>query len=207
MPFSQSGTTIFSIHRPTTFSQSKKSDQLVKVSRKCCHLSDRINLQSNINDGTPMNQLARNSKTAKGYVRFAFLLSSAFMILLAGCISTEQDKLAGVWQIEQAEEIADQINASEDEANNESLPPRMTIEFSNGGKLKTTTIMGEIDRTKEGSWSLVSYDETNQVSVIKCTIGLQETEHEVDWIDDNTIEIVPPNMAGVDMKLRFTKRQ
>ena len=158
-------------------------------------------------NGSSMNQHARNSMLEKGCAGFALRLSSALLLLLAGCTNSEQGKLVGVWQIEQASDVTEQINVSEDEANNEGMTSRMSIEFSSGGQLKTTTIMGEIDRVKEGRWDLVSFDGANQVSVIKCKIGLQETEHEVDWIDDNTIELVPPNMAGVDMKLRFIKRR
>lgn len=154
-----------------------------------------------------MNQHARNPTLEKRYAGFALVLPIAILVLLAGCTQHEQGKLVGVWQIEQASDVAEQINADEDAANNEGMSSRMSIEFLSSGHLKTTTVMGEIDRIKEGSWNLVSFDKTNQISVIKCTIGLQETEHEVDWIDDNTIELVPPNMAGVDMKLRFVKRR
>lgn len=197
-------TTIFSSYRPTTFSQSKKSDQLTHVYKICYHL---LADYPHTNNEQPMTPFASNSRLKNRYISIALSFSGLLLILLAGCSDPQRQHLVGVWQIETADDVADQINASDDDAKIESLPPRMTIEFTGSGQLKTTTVMGEIDRTKEGSWDVVSFDEPGKVIVIKCTIGLQETDHEVDLIDDSTIELVPPNMAGVDMKLRFTKSQ
>lgn len=122
-------------------------------------------------------------------------------ILLAGCGDPNRAKLIGTWEIEAADNVADRIDASDDESN----PPRMSIEFASAGTFKTTTVMGDIDRTKEGSWIWVSYDESNQTAVVKCTVGLQETDHDISWIDDSVIELIPPNLAGLDMRLRFVR--
>jgi len=123
------------------------------------------------------------------------------VVVLAGCGDPNRAKLVGTWEIEAADNVADRIDASDDESN----PPRMSIEFANAGTFKTTTVMGDIDRTKEGSWKWVSYDEANQTAVVKCKVGLQETDHDISWIDESVIELIPPNLAGLDMRLRFVR--
>ncbi len=53
---------------------------------------------------------------------------------------------------------------------------------------------------------MVSYNESTNSMTIKCDIQMQESEHEITFVDQDTIELVPPNMAGTAMKLKF-KRQ
>ena len=139
------------------------------------------------------------SSLSKSYNGLIVFIVAA--VVLAGCGDPDRAKLIGTWQIKAADDVADRIDASDDE----SSPPRMSIEFANSGTFKTTTVMGNIDRTKEGSWIWVSYDESKQTAVVKCTVGLQETDHDISWIDESVIELIPPNLAGLDMRLRFVR--
>jgi hypothetical protein len=58
---------------------------------------------------------------------------------------------------------------------------------------------------KTGLWEMVTYNEVDKTMFVKCKIGLQETQHEIKFIDENTIELNPPNMAGLSMKLKFQR--
>ena len=81
----------------------------------------------------------------------------------------------------------------------------MRWEFRSGGTLKTSTNMGSIQGQKEGQWEWLSFDEDDSTAKLKITIGLQVTEHEVQFLDEQTIELVPPNMAGLDLKVQFVR--
>ena len=114
-------------------------------------------------------------------------------------------KLVGTWEIEEADNVVDQIDSSE--ASDSADSPKMSLQFLRSGQLKTVTVMGNIDREKEGSWQFEEYDAQAETSKIKCKIGLQETTHDVRWISDDVIELIPPNMAGLDLEIRFKKRK
>ena len=87
------------------------------------------------------------------------------------------------------------------------LPPRMELWFRPGGVLKTFTRMGRINpEPKTGRWKLISHQEQPQLMVIECELLGQMTEHEIDFIDADTIELIPPNMAGTTRKIRFQRQ-
>ncbi len=112
--------------------------------------------------------------------------------------------------MEQADKLTNRLNPENEEqepTGGEPSPSRMSIQFARSGQLTTTTLMGDINRSKKGTWSFVSFDEKTQTVKVDCQIGLQQTEHEIKLIDDDTIEMTPPNMAGLQMKLRFKRSQ
>jgi hypothetical protein len=99
-----------------------------------------------------------------------------------------------------------QSNAAGDLSKSEEEPPKMLLQFHPNGKLKTTTRMGSFDPPpKEGSWRQLSFDDAKNVMTIECTIGTQVTEHEVAFLDNDLIELVPPNMAGTNNKIKFSR--
>ena len=127
------------------------------------------------------------------------------LFLLAGCSDPNRMKLVGTWEIQEADNVADQIDSLET-TDPQTSAPKMSLQFLGSGQLKTVTVMGNINREKEGTWEFESFDEDSETSKITCTIGLQETSHEIRWIKDDVIELVPPNMAGVDLELQFKKK-
>lgn len=83
----------------------------------------------------------------------------------------------------------------------------MRIEFRRNGRLQTLTRMGKITpNPKQGTWKLISGDIASDGKItIECNLLGQTTEHEIRFIDEDTIEMVPPNMAGTHQKLRFLR--
>lgn len=136
----------------------------------------------------------------------------AFMLamLLAGCTDSNRSKIIGIWEIESADRVTDRFKDTElNSSTNDERPhdeSRMRVVFQADGILKTNTAMGAITGYKEGYWELVSVDESNSKIRLKCKLGLQETEHEIEILGPDTIKMVPPNMAGVDMKIRFNRK-
>ena len=130
----------------------------------------------------------------------AFMLSA----LLAGCSDPNRSKVIGIWELESAASITSRFKETGNESSNNN-DNRMSVEFRSDGVLKTQTLMGSMDRQKEGSWTLLSFDESSSTMRLKCVLGMQETEHEIELLDEDTIRMIPPNMAGVEMKLRFKR--
>ena len=126
--------------------------------------------------------------------------------LLAGCGDSNRAKIVGIWEIETADKVLRRFKGSEFNSEEPSVS-RMRIEFRSGGTLRTSTNMGSVQGQKEGQWEWLSFDKDDSTAKLKFTIGLQVTEHEVQFLDDDTIELVPPNMAGLEMKVRFKRSE
>ena len=84
--------------------------------------------------------------------------------------------------------------------------PKMTLSFFGNGRLETSTKMGNVIQEKQGTWKFVSFDDSTEVMNLTCVIRGQESKHQVEFIDPETIKLVPPNMAGTTLKINF-KRQ
>ena len=142
-----------------------------------------------------------------------FLIASVIACMLAGCGDANRAKIVGTWGIEQADTVMSRINRSDSptddqygELETNPGPPKMVLKFLRSGMLETSTNMGAVGQQKQGTWKMVAFDEaTNQMTIL-CDIKNQESEHEVEFLDQETIKLVPPNMAGTKMKIKF-KRQ
>ena len=142
------------------------------------------------------------------------LFASVVASLTCGCGDSNRAKIIGTWGIEQADTVMRRVDRSGAGAETEDAatvsesadPPKMILKFHRDGRLVTSTSMGVVNQEKKGSWKLLSFDEPSNTMTISCDIQMQESEHDVEFIDPNTIELVPPNMAGTTMKLKF-KRQ
>lgn len=136
------------------------------------------------------------------------LLASLFACTLIGCGNPNRAKIIGTWEIDQADRVMNRINekgeTSNDDEQNDS--PKMLIRFLSNGGLETVTNMGAIQQNKAGTWQLISFDEAAKEIVISCNIQSQKSEHKVSLIDDKTIKLVPPNMAGTTTKLKFRRQ-
>jgi hypothetical protein len=135
--------------------------------------------------------------------------------LFGGCDDPARSKLVGTWGIETADTIMKRLGSDEppaipprpDERDEPaSAGPRMKIQFFRNGNLTTTTQMGRVaPEPKQGTWRMRSFDQETGTMRVECTLGLQVTEHEIQWIDDDTIKFSPPNLAGLNMKLKFQR--
>ncbi len=136
-----------------------------------------------------------------------FAIAGMLALLLAGCGDRERQKLIGVWEIETADKLIDRVGG-DDPPESDAVP--MTIEFGSRGQLVTTTQVGAIGKVKTGDWELIRSEADR--SFVRCTltgehIGTQTSEVEIEWLDSETIKMTPPNMAGLRMKLRFSRQQ
>lgn len=137
-----------------------------------------------------------------------FLLSLALIAMLSGCQDPIRAKITGTWNIEQADKVTRRVNQEErgDETEIEDIGERMVLTFYASGALLTKTKIGQLQSEKKGWWKLVQFDEKDSKMTLQCELAGQKTEHEVRFIEDDLIRLVPPNMAGVPTKINFRRR-
>ena len=143
-----------------------------------------------------------------------FLIASVFACMLAGCGDSNRSKIIGTWGIERADTVMSRISRTDSEADGregesglDSRPSKMTLRFLRSGRLETSTNMGAVNQEKQGTWKLIAFDETTNTMTLLCDIQNQESEHEVEFLDQETIKLVPPNMAGTTMKIKFKRQE
>ena len=140
-------------------------------------------------------------------MRWYLILSLLLAWVLAGCSNPDRNKIVGVWVAETADKLSDRITG--DGSEDEVFEPKLEVQFQWSGKLKTVTRMGTINREKNGTWEL-THVEANQLT-LSCTLGdpkmgSQTTELKIKILDENTIRMTPPNMAGLSTKMKFKKK-
>lgn len=136
--------------------------------------------------------------------RFAAAIACMLAMLLAGCGDTNRRRIIGTWELESAARIASRLKETDADSSNNN-DSRMSVEFQSNGVLKSQTMMGSMNRQKEGTWKLLSFDEASSTMRLKCVLGLQESQLDIEFLDVDTIQMVPPNLAGLEMKLRFKR--
>ena len=141
----------------------------------------------------------------------------ALMLLLllacnVGCTDPNAALLVGHWVLEKPSRVMDRIGGEgveqgrePDSIDDSNSLPRMSITFHSYGQFETSTAMGEVNRQKSGTWQVIALDEVASKMTIRCKIGTEETDHSVELVDGSTIRLVPPNMAGLTMKMRFVR--
>ncbi len=142
--------------------------------------------------------------------KFSTLLALIVLSLWSFC-GCYQDpvraKLVGTWGIEHGEKLTERVNQSAEKSGESTdLSERMMLVFYASGSLQTNTRMGDVNREKNGSWNVVEFDEENSKMKIRCDLMGQQTEHEVRFIEEDLIRLVPPNMAGTKSKLTFRRK-
>lgn len=139
-------------------------------------------------------------------LRFVFLFPC--LLMAVGCTGDpDRYRIVGDWELAVADRLVDQVNAgSADQAASEDEPPKMVIHFYRSGSLKTQTNMGTVQSVKQGSWKFLSYDGQSGNAKIECRLMDETTEFDVVVVDENTIRLVPPNMAGLTRKMKFIRQ-
>lgn len=131
---------------------------------------------------------------------------------IAGCTDPQATRLVGRWVLEKPDRVMDRIGSDApdsgpetDSIDDSNSTPRMAITFFSDSTFQTQTAMGNVNREKNGAWQVISLDEVGHKMTIRCTIGSDETDHSIELINGSTIRLVPPNMAGLTMKMRFVR--
>ena len=131
------------------------------------------------------------------------LLIALLFVFVAGCGNPERHRLVGKWQLEEPTRLENRVT---DVADLEA-ESKMTLEFRSGGRFFTQTAMGNIQQAKQGTWRVVDFDESKNVLRISSKIGDDSTEQAVEFLEEDLIQLVPPNMAGLTLKLKFRRHQ
>ena len=138
-------------------------------------------------------------------------MACATLLVTAGCQHKAASKLAGRWDMQSTEVEGQQAaeNAQElhDYVGNGESTGTMSLVFHRNGKLETYTdfAMASSRKPKIGTWKLASWDEATQIAIIECELLDETTETRVLFVDDDTIELVPPNIAVLEQELRFRR--
>lgn len=135
----------------------------------------------------------------------AWLATIAIAACASGCGSS-QGRLVGTWSAElhskqgELREVSP-LDIGETPAEDFSI----RLAFYRDGRLDTVTKLPQIQTQKSGRWRILSFDGASQTALIECDLLQQRTQHEVEFVDARTIRLVPPNLAGLDVKLEFKK--
>lgn len=148
----------------------------------------------------------------KTYLLILPVVASLLLACSTGCTDPQAAPLVGRWVLEKPARVMDRIGGDgadqsreTDSIDDSNSVPRMAITFFSNGKFETQTAMGNVNRQKIGVWQVISLDEATRKMTIRCAIGSEETDHSVELVDGSTIRLVPPNMAGLTMKMRFVR--
>lgn len=148
-----------------------------------------------------MIRLARLQRASQRWLAIA--LTAA---LFSGC-NSKQTQLVGTWVSESAKpnpagqsSPLDAADGTEPDATNS-----IQLRFYRSGRLDTFTHLPNIQTQKSGKWRFISYNEVTQTAMIEFELMQQRTRHEVEFLDHNTIRLVPPNMAGLSIKMTFKR--
>lgn len=141
---------------------------------------------------------------------------SAVVLVSSGCRPAIERKLVGSWQLDESEGLAKRMmggNSSSvgselmDTALDEMMEVAqvaLSVEFARSGKLTTSTnVMGEPTQ-KTGTWSMTEH--TENTATIEFVLEGDEPETiKVRFVDDDTIEMVPPNLAVLNREYTFKR--
>lgn len=154
----------------------------------------------------------RNESAMKSQLLILEALASMLLVCAVGCTDPKAKPLVGRWVLEKPDRVMERIGGEDADRAQETASiddsnsmPKMAIMFKSNGQFQTVTKMGNVNREKNGTWKVISLDEKARKMTIRCTIGAEETDHSVELVDGSTIRLVPPNMAGLTMKMRFAR--
>ena len=137
----------------------------------------------------------------------------AICLGFSGCGNADRAKIIGDWEMAVGKDLLEGVveideTAAPDPQSEDPIfqPPKMLLKFFRSGALETQTNMGSVRTKKQGYWKLISVDEGNRQLTIECELMGQTTNHEVELIDDKTIRLVPPNLAGLKRQIKFVRQ-
>ena len=136
-----------------------------------------------------------------------------------GCQNVTEERLLGTWELDGADRLAklmkggskskpamDGILGSVLETVVDQMEATMEVEFGRGGSLITRTNFGGRQSEKKGTWKAIRSME--QEVVIWVQLGQEDpNEITVTLVDQNTIKMVPPNIAVLGKIFTFQQVQ
>ncbi len=148
------------------------------------------------------------------YRELLWLPMIACVAFATGC-GSDQSRFVGTWTAQALPSRLLADGASPFDVDKKAQPserptdsaftPSISLQFYRNGRLDTVTNLPNIQTQKTGQWRLVSFDETKKIATIECELMQQRTQHRVEFIDADTMKLVPPNLAGTKLQLEFKK--
>lgn len=140
------------------------------------------------------------------YFAVLFMLSAGFLAL-PGCGKSMHRQITGKWVIDQDNELFEMMGDNE-VASEENQ--KFTLEFSSAGVFRSTVTSSGHVQTKEGRWFYV--EGAGDVCRLKVSINSDNPDYkpdivltEIKFVDEVTIELVPPNLDVIKQKMIFRK--
>ncbi|MEC9091245.1 MAG: hypothetical protein VX438_00970 [Planctomycetota bacterium] len=135
---------------------------------------------------------------------FLLVLLSLF---LTGCGNHLQTRILGTWGLDEANDLFEMMG---DENDASEHTPKFSLVFSRGGFFRSTVSASGHSQTKYGRWFFVEC--TDDLCKLRVSINSQNPDIDPDivlteimFIDENTIELVPPNMDVIKQKMTFRR--
>ena len=159
---------------------------------------------------TPKRTTKLNGWLCVGRWRTVLIGMALVSLFGSGCSQTDRvsQALVGNWELTDSTKIAEKINqntpSKNDDADSESTS-KMNLIFRSNGALETNTMMGDIKRTKSGTWKLNLSEQNGKLLSVECQLNQQITIHEIEFVNSDTIRLTPPNLAGLTTKLTFRR--
>ena len=145
--------------------------------------------------------------------------------LSSGCLSPGSSQLIGTWELQRPDDVggpsggptstmesgsAEAVVENTDAlfagvADGESAGT-MKLVFHRSGSLETITDFPAAQSHKYWRWSMESWDPDGQVAVVHCQMSHETAKTVITFIDQNTIQLVPPNIDVLQTELRFVRQ-
>jgi len=136
-----------------------------------------------------------------------FIVLVCFLFCQPGCGNSLQNKIAGKWVIDTDEDLFEMIGDEQESVDNEA---KFTLDFQNGGVFGSKVIASGHEQIKTGRWFFVE----GQADICKVRVSINSGNSKLEpdnvltdikFIDENTIELIPPNMDAIKHKMRFRR--
>ena len=131
----------------------------------------------------------------------------ALILQLPGCGNSLQRKVTGAWKVDVGEDLFEMIGDEEGVSESRS---RFMIEFASGGIFRSSVTASGYTQKKEGRWLFLE----GAADICKLEVFINSNKSdikpdniltEVKFVDENTIELIPPNMDAIKHKMVFRR--
>ena len=129
------------------------------------------------------------------------------LVLVSGCGESLQQKLVGKWAVDSQEALIEMMDVADHASD---AKPKFTLEFDRGGVFRSSVTASGHTQEKSGRWFFV--EAQGDVCTVEVSINSNNFNFkgdnvltEIHFFDDDNIELVPPNMYGVEEKMSFQR--
>lgn len=135
----------------------------------------------------------------------SLLLLLLIPLIAGGCGKSLQSKITGEWEVAEGEDLFEMMD-------DDASSSKFQLSFLYGGQFKSKVRSSGFEQEKTGRWFFL--EASGDICKIRVTINSNNSNIEADnvlteikVIDENTIELIPPNMDAIKHKMRFKRQQ